>query len=383
MNIAVIGTGMVGRLIAVELSKKYQVYAIDNNTNNLSKLDKYNNRIITKEMDIRNEPFLNSLEDAEIIINCVPGFMGFETSKKILEKKTCVDISFMPEDCNKLNKIAKKAETALYPDAGVAPGLSNIIVGNLTTKQKIDEIKIMVGGLPIEKNPPWNYKAPFSPIDVIEEYTRPARIKRNGIIETVRPLTGLINFEFENVGKLEAFLTDGLRTLLTTELTKNTSTLLEYTIRYPGHSKKISDLIENGKFDDTVKTINGKLTSQREITSKELFKEWKLAENDKEFTLLVITAKTREGDEISCIVYDEWRDGWSSMSRTTGLTACAITNLIIDKKLKKVGVITPEDLGTNQDYFDYIINYLKERKIIINFANEGNSLEIKETQSKQ
>ena len=374
---------MVGRLIAVELSKKYQVYAIDNNANNLSKLDKYNNRIITKEMDIRNEPFLNSLEDAEIIINCVPGFMGFETSKKILEKKTCVDISFMPEDCNKLNKIAKKAETALYPDAGVAPGLSNIIVGNLTTRQKIDEIKIMVGGLPIEKNPPWNYKAPFSPIDVIEEYTRPARIKRNGIIETVRPLTGLINFEFENVGKLEAFLTDGLRTLLTTELTKNTSTLLEYTIRYPGHSKKISDLIENGKFDDTVKTINGKLTSQREITSKKLFKEWKLAENDKEFTLLVITATTKEGDEISCIVYDEWRGGWSSMSRTTGLTACAITNLIIDKKLKKVGVITPEELGTNQDYFDYIINYLKERKIIINFANEGNSLEIKETQSKR
>ena len=377
MNIAVIGTGMVGRLIAVELSKKYQVYAIDNNANNLSKLDKYNNRIITKEMDIRNEPFLNSLEDAEIIINCVPGFMGFETSKKILEKKTCVDISFMPEDCNKLNKIAKKAETALYPDAGVAPGLSNIIVGNLTTRQKIDEIKIMVGGLPIEKNPPWNYKAPFSPIDVIEEYTRPARIKKNGIIETVEPLTGLINFEFENVGKLEAFLTDGLRTLLTTKLTKDISTLLEYTIRYPGHSKKISNLIEDGKLNDTVKTINGKLTSQREITCKELFKEWKLTENDKEFTLLVITAKTKEGEEISCIVYDEWRDGWSSMSRTTGLTACAITNLIIDKKLTKIGVVTPEDLGTNQDFFDYIINYLKERKITINFANEENSLEIK------
>jgi len=377
MNIAVIGTGMVGRLIAVELSKKYQVCAIDNDANNLSKLAKYNNRIVTKKIDIRSEPFLDSLEDAEIVINCVPGFMGFETSKKILEKKTCVDISFMPEDCNELNTISEKAKTALYPDAGVAPGLSNIIVGNLITKQKIDEIKIMVGGLPIEKNPPWNYKAPFSPIDVIEEYTRPARIKKNGTIKTVEPLTGLINFEFENVGKLEAFLTDGLRTLLTTELTKDISTLLEYTIRYPGHSKRISNLIEDGKLNDTVKTINGKLTSQREITCKELFKEWKLAENDKEFTLLVITAKTMEGEEISCIVYDEWRDGWSSMSRTTGLTACAITNLIIDKKLTKIGVVTPEDLGTNQAFFDYIINYLKERKITINFANEGNSLEIK------
>tara|TARA_E500000331_G_scaffold73326_1_gene68256 strand:+ start:680 stop:1813 length:1134 start_codon:yes stop_codon:yes gene_type:complete len=377
MNIAVIGTGMVGRLIAVELSKKYQVCAIDNDANNLSKLAKYNNRIVTKKIDIRNEPFLDSLEDAEIVINCVPGFMGFETSKKILEKKTCVDISFMPEDCNELNTTSEKAKTALYPDAGVAPGLSNIIVGNLITKQKVDEIKIMVGGLPIEKNPPWNYKAPFSPIDVIEEYTRPARIKKNGTIETVEPLTGLINFEFENVGKLEAFLTDGLRTLLTTELTKDISTLLEYTIRYPGHSKRISNLIEDGKLNDTVKTINGKLTSQREITCKELFKEWKLTENDKEFTLLVITAKTKEGEEISCIVYDEWRDGWSSMSRTTGLTACAITNLIIDKKLTKIGVVTPEDLGTNQAFFDYIINYLKERKITINFANEGNSLEIK------
>tara|TARA_X000001036_G_scaffold58358_1_gene48007 strand:- start:1699 stop:2832 length:1134 start_codon:yes stop_codon:yes gene_type:complete len=377
MNIAVIGTGMVGRLIAVELSKKYQVCAIDNDANNLSKLAKYNNRIVTKKIDIRNEPFLDSLEDAEIVINCVPGFMGFETSKKILEKKTCVDISFMPEDCNELNTTSEKAKTALYPDAGVAPGLSNIIVGNLITKQKVDEIKIMVGGLPIEKNPPWNYKAPFSPIDVIEEYTRPARIKKNGTIKTVEPLTGLINFEFENVGKLEAFLTDGLRTLLTTELTKDISTLLEYTIRYPGHSKRISNLIEDGKLNDTVKTINGKLTSQREITCKELFKEWKLTENDKEFTLLVITAKTKEGEEISCIVYDEWRDGWSSMSRTTGLTACAITNLIIDKKLTKIGVVTPEDLGTNQAFFDYIINYLKERKITINFANEGNSLEIK------
>ena len=377
MNIAVIGAGMVGRLIAVELSKKYQVCAIDNDANNLSKLAKYNNRIVTKKIDIRNEPFLDSLEDAEIVINCVPGFMGFETSKKILEKKTCVDISFMPEDCNELNTTSEKAKTALYPDAGVAPGLSNIIVGNLITKQKVDEIKIMVGGLPIEKNPPWNYKAPFSPIDVIEEYTRPARIKKNGTIETVEPLTGLINFEFENVGKLEAFLTDGLRTLLTTELTKDISTLLEYTIRYPGHSKRISNLIEDGKLNDTVKTINGKLTSQREITCKELFKEWKLTENDKEFTLLVITAKTKEGEEISCIVYDEWRDGWSSMSRTTGLTACAITNLIIDKKLTKIGVVTPEDLGTNQAFFDYIINYLKERKITINFANEENSLEIK------
>ena len=366
---------MVGRLIAVELSKKYQIYAIDNNPKNLKRLTKHNNKIIAKKVDVRNEDFLKYLKDTEIIINCVPGFMGFETSKKILEKKTCVDISFTPEDSNELNLIADKSKTALYPDAGVAPGLSNIIVGNLISKHNIKEIKIMVGGLPVEKNPPWNYKAPFSPIDVIEEYTRPARIKKDGEIKAVKALTGLIDFEFEDIGKLEAFLTDGLRTLLTSELTKNIPTLLEYTIRYPGHSEMITNLIKKGKLDDTVESHNGEITSQREITTKKLFKEWKLTDNDKEFTLLLITAKTRKDKEISCIVYDEWRNGWSSMSRTTGLTACAITNLIIDKKLTKTGIITPEELGTNQDYFDYIINYLEKQEVSINFADGKNSLE--------
>jgi len=369
MNIAVIGTGMVGKLIAVELSKYHQVYAIDNNSNNLNILHEYNPNIIINQIDILKEDYLRYFEHTDLMINCVPGFMGFETSKKILKEKTCVDISFMPENCNELENIAKKAKTALYPDAGVAPGLSNIIVGNLICNYDIDEIKIMVGGLPKEKNPPWNYKAPFSPIDVIEEYTRPARIKKNGLNETVDPLTGKIDFEVEGIGKLEAFLTDGLRTLLESELTINIPTLLEYTIRYPGHSQMISKLIDSGKLDDTKVFDDGKEISQKEFTTKKLFKEWKLAENDKEFTLLIIAAKAVDGKEISCVVYDEWRDGWSSMSRTTGLTACAITNLILDKGLNKNGIITPEELGSNQDYFDYIIKYLKEKEISINFSN--------------
>ena len=376
MNIAVIGTGMVGRLIAVELSKSYQVFAIDNNLENLNLLNSYNPKIITNKMDIVKQDFLADL-NADLVVNCVPGFMGFNTSKKILKEKTCVDISFMPEDCYDLEDYANKAKTALYPDAGVAPGLSNIIVGNLISNYDIYEIKIMVGGLPKQKNPPWNYKAPFSPIDVIEEYTRPARIKEDGQIKIVNALTGKLEFEMEEIGKLEAFLTDGLRTLLDSKLTRDIPTLLEYTIRYPGHSSMISELIDSGKLDNTTISRNGKIVNQKELTTNKLFKEWKLTETDEEFTLLIITAKTMDSREISYVVYDEWKDGWSSMSRTTGLTACAIANLILEKELKNIGVIPPEKLGSNQDYFDYIINYLKEKKISINFSNEKNPLMIK------
>jgi len=373
MNIAVVGTGMIGRLIATELSKKHKIYAIDNNKSNLEILKKHNPEIITIELDINKNGKLN-LDFAELIVNCVPGFIGFETAKRIIQKRTCIDISFMPENCLELDYTAREANTALYPDSGIAPGLSNIIIGNMTKHNHFSHMKIMVGGLPKEKNPPWNYKAPFSPIDVIEEYTRPARIRNNGKLETVDALTGLFQFDFEDIGPLEAFLTDGLRTLLDSKIAKDIPHLSEYTIRYPGHSKMISNLIDKGELDDTLKTHNGKITSQKEVTTKKLFREWKLNENDKEFTLLIIIGKTIKGEEICCTVYDEWEDGWSSMSRTTGLTACAITNLIIDKELTKTGVITPEELGTNQEYFDYIINYLKERNININFSPLKNSL---------
>lgn len=372
MKIAVIGTGMIGRLIAVELSKKYQVYAIDNNLNNLNLLIEYNPDIITRKIDILENEFLTDLR-VDLVVNCVPGFMGFETSKRILEKKTCVDISFMAEDCYELEGYANKAGTALYPDAGIAPGLSNIIVGNIISNYDIDQIKILVGGLPKERNPPWNYKAPFSPVDVIEEYTRPARIKLNGKTETVKALSGKFDFEMEEIGKLEAFLTDGLRTLLHSELTSGIPTLLEYTVRYPGHSSLFSELIDSGRLEDSKIFKDGQSISQREITIKNLLEEWKLSKNDKEFTLLIITAKTVNSSEISCVVYDEWRDGWSSMSRTTGLTACAIVDLILEKGIKKTGVIPPEQLGTNQDYFDYIINYLEKKEIRINFSAEKNS----------
>ena len=66
---------------------------------------------------------------------------------------------------------------------------------------KITDYECLVGGLPEKREWPYEYQAVFSPIDVIEEYTRPARIKENGNIKAVKALTGLINFEFENVGK--------------------------------------------------------------------------------------------------------------------------------------------------------------------------------------
>ena len=93
-----------------------------------------------------------------------------------------VDISFFPEDAFGLDRLAREAGVCCLVDCGIAPGLSNLILGRM--EEHLDEttsFHCLVGGLPVERTWPWEYKAPFSPGDVIEEYVRPARLRRDGV----------------------------------------------------------------------------------------------------------------------------------------------------------------------------------------------------------
>ena len=359
MEIAVLGGGMVGSLIATELSKDYHITIIDNEPRNLE-------GVKSKIMDVNSEEFHLEILNYDIAVNCLPGFMGFKILETLIDKEiSCIDISFMPENCLNLSEMAKSKNCVIVPDAGVAPGLSNLIIGNIVANNDIEEIKIMVGGLPKEKNPPWNYKAPFSPIDVIEEYTRPARIKVNGEILVREALSDIQNFEVENIGELEAFLTDGLRTLLNSDQKiSNIPNLSEYTIRYPGHADLIKKLIKDGNFSNDIIQYQNKSITQRENTCRELFKEWKLHDED-EFTFMIILATTKSGKDITYTIYDERKDGWSSMSRTTGLTACAFTKLLVNNKISGSGIQCPEKLGQNESNYNFVLNYLKENDISI------------------
>jgi len=349
MKIAVLGGGMVGSLIATELSNDYNLTVFDND-----KLDLYEVKSIVR--DVTQEEFRKEIVEYDIAINCLPGFMGFNMLETLVSLGiNCVDISFMPEDCLTLSPMTEKKPCTIIPDAGVAPGLSNLIVGNIISKNKVKDIKIMVGGLPKQKNPPWNYRAPFSPIDVIEEYTRPARIKINDEIIVKEALSEIQNFEVEGIGELEAFLTDGLRTLLNSDKKiSKVPNFSEYTIRYPGHADLVKNLINNGGFSK----------EKREETCQELFEHWKLTDED-EFTFMLIVAVTEDGKEISYTIYDERTNGWSSMSRTTGLTACAFTKLLISKNMLEKGMQCPEVLGMNEENYNFVIDYLLEKGIVI------------------
>ena len=365
MKIAVIGGGMIGSFIAEELCNDFEVMVVDNNKSTLNQIEKRNHRISAINFDVKNGIIEDIIANYDLAVNCLPGFMGFEMLKKIIQcKVSCVDISFMPENCLELSEFALENNCLVIPDAGVAPGLSNLIIGNIVANNKIEEIQTMVGGLPKKKNPPWNYKPPFSPIDEIEEFSRPARIRINGKTEVREALSKKQRLEVEGIGELEAFLTDGLRTLLDSKGSlSEVPNLMEFTIRYPGHCDLIRKMVSDGKFSNAI--VKGKKITRKEETSGELFESWKLEEGEEEFTFMLILAVPSEGNEISYTIYDEFTEGATSMARTTGLTACAFSRLVLENKIKEQGVICPETLGMNNIFYDYVLNYLRDRGILI------------------
>ena len=216
-NIYQIGAGLVGRTMALDLSKKHNVFLADNNHEKLKSIKHEDNSIHIKKINVKKlDEVSNFIKDADIVLLAVPGFLGFKALKNIiLNRKNVVDISFSPEDTLSLNQLAKENNVTAIVDAGVAPGIPNYILGYHDKSISIDYFEYFVGGLPKKPKPPFNYKAPFSPIDVIEEYIRPARMMINSKI--IKPaLSDIELINFGELGNLEIFNTDGLRSILKT-----------------------------------------------------------------------------------------------------------------------------------------------------------------------
>jgi len=291
--------------------------------------------------------------------------------KSIIEaKKNVIDISFFPENSLELDLLAKKYNVTAIVDCGVAPGMGNFILGYYNEKLQLTDFECLVGGLPKIKKWPFNYKAPFSPVDVIEEYTRPARYVENGHIVVKEALSDVELVNFEAVGTLESFNSDGLRSIIFTM--PHIPNMKEKTLRYPGHIEYINVLKKSGFFNEEKIIINRTKISPLDFTSKVLFNEWKLGDTEEEITVMRITLKgVNENGKQKTIIYnlhDEYcaKTNSSSMARTTGYTATATANMFLDGLFKEKGVFPPELVGKYEACFNYILSYLKKRNVIYN-----------------
>lgn len=368
-NIVVLGAGLVGKTIILDLHKSFSIMVVDIDKNNLSEFNgKPNIKTVITDLSI-SDNIKKIIKDADLVIGAVPGFMGFNMVKSVIEAgKNIVDISFFPENPLELNELANKNGVTAIVDCGVSPGMGNILLGHYINKFKINSYKCLVGGLPQKPEKPWGYKAVFSPIDVIEEYTRPVRYRNNGDIKIDTALSKSEVIEFRNVGQFEAWNTDGLRTLLDTTDIPN---MIELTIRHPETIKPIIALRDSGFFSNNVVDIKGNSVKPIDLTTKLMFSQWKMQPNEHDMTLMRIIIEGNENGENKNIVYDlidyyDAKTNTTSMARTTGYTCTATANLVLEKKYDRKGIIPPEVLGQDDNAFNYIIRYLADRNVIYN-----------------
>ncbi len=366
-KIVVLGAGMVGKAMARDLSANYDVTSVDFNSDELKKFNA-DFGIKTIKADLSNSDTIKSIvKDYDLVVGAVPGFMGYNTVKSVIEAgKNIIDISFFPEDLFGLDELAKSNNVTAIVDFGVAPGMPNFLLSYHNELMKIINFEYYVGGLPFERTFPFQYKAPFSPVDVLEEYTRPARYKENNHIISKTAMSDTEYMNFDNVGTLEAFNTDGLRSLLRTMDIPN---MKEKTLRFPGHIELIKAFSAAGFLNENEVEVKDTKIKPIDFTSKLLFDKWKLHDSDDEFTVMRIIIEGDENGKMVKYVYDlfDRRDknsGISSMARTTGFAATSAVNLLIEGKFDRKGICPPEYVGKSEENYKFILDYQKERNII-------------------
>ncbi|HNS04956.1 MAG TPA: saccharopine dehydrogenase C-terminal domain-containing protein [Candidatus Saccharicenans sp.] len=376
MKIIVLGAGLVGKAIALDLASEpeFSLTSVDLRPEALAELASAGIKVISQDIS-QPEATKDLVRDYDLVINAVPGYLGFQSLKACLEAgRKVVDISFFPENPFELESLAKKQKLTAVVDCGVAPGLSNMLAGyGLSQLDKAFSVTIYVGGLPVVRKWPFEYQTVFSPTDVIEEYLRPARCLENGQL-IIKPALSEPEFlEFEKLGTLEAFITDGLRTMIET---LNVPEMVEKTLRYPGHREKMLALRQAGFFAEQPVEIAGQKVRPVDLTAKILFPRLNTKAGEEDLTILrVIINGEKDGYPLR-LTYDlfdrfDRKSETHSMARTTGYTATAVARAVAQGLIKKTGIIAPEFFGLEPEVFNFIRRELLNREIVINEKKEA------------
>ncbi|MBK12483.1 MAG: saccharopine dehydrogenase [Crocinitomicaceae bacterium] len=381
-RVVVLGGGMVGSVIASDLaaSRGMKVTVVDASKKALARCEARSPRKIkTRVADLSDEKELRkTIAEADLVVGALASRLGLRTLEIVLDEgRDYVDISFMPEDNLHLHELAKRRRVTAVVDMGVAPGMSNLLCGWATRKlKKCRRLEILVGGLPRNRHWPWEYKAGFAPSDVLEEYTRPVRVVEGGEIVWKEALTEPTLVDFEGIGTLETFLTDGLRSLADT---LDVPDMVEKTMRYPGHIELMRVMRHLGLFrQDEVELPSGVRVSPLELTSHLLFPQWTFEDFEPDCTVMRITA---EGDlgkvptrlTWSLVDHLDSETGYTSMSRTTGFPAAVVARMIADGSLRKRGLFAPEQIAGEKGLLDRMMKELADRGV--NYRAEAEAIE--------
>lgn len=375
MRIVIIGSGLMGSAAAKYLVARKEVKAVqlvDKDKTKLKQTTKFakSRKLTSLLLDASDKASIaEAVKGFDAAVIALPHAASFRADEATIDAGVdTVDLVF--EDVQmKLHSKCLKAGMTLIPGCGVAPGMAQVLAGEgarqLTT---VDEIHILVGGLPQTPRPPLNYRIVFSFESVLGMYARHARVVRNWKVKTTTALSEVESVSFpEPYGDMEAFLTDGIATLLYS-MKGRAKIIDEKTIRYPGHAEQITTFMESGLVSTKPVRFNGTKIVPRKFLSSILGPRLLLGK-EKDVTLLRVTVSgTKNGSaskyEYEMIDYYDEAEHTTSMARTTAYTGAIAAMMLADGRITKKGILPPESAFVGST-FKGLFQKLAEKNIKI------------------
>lgn len=374
----ILGAGMIGSAMAADLSLQgeLEVTVADGRDAALDRVKRRYPSVRTVRADLSTpEGLRKTVEPADLVLGALASTLGLQTLRTLIDaRKPYCDISFMAENAWELNALAKERGVTAVVDCGVAPGVSNLLCGHATTLlDETHSLEIYVGGLPAERRWPFEYKAGFAPHDVIEEYTRPSRVVEHGKMVVKEALSEPELLDFPGVGTLEAFNTDGLRSLA---YNLQVPFMKEKTLRYPGHIELMRAFRHTGLFSKEPIEVGGQKVRPLDVTAALLFPKWTFEDGEADITVMRVTA---EGTKAGRRVRHTWdlldrydpQSGLRSMSRTTGFSATSMLALMARELLSEPGVFPPEQLAQKPGLTEAFLAEYARRGVQVTHRTEG------------
>jgi len=375
-KVVILGGGMIGSAMAMDLGREggFDVTVADVREETLARIASRWG-VATVRADLADPAAVTRLARGhDLVLGALPSLIGLQSLRAVIEAgRPYVDISFMPEDALELDALARERGVTAVVDCGVAPGVSNMMAGHAAAAlDSCARVEIYVGGLPQQRRWPFDYKAGFAPHDVIEEYVRPARVVESGRIVVKEALSEPELMDFPGVGTLEAFNTDGLRSLAST---LKAPFMKEKTLRYPGHVQLMRAFRETGLFSKEPLLVAGKEIRPLDATAALLFPKWTFEEGEADLTVMRVMVEGRSGDDHVRYTWDlldryDAATGLRSMSRTTAFPATIVAGLLARGAFEAPGVHPPERIGEREGLLEVVLLELEKRGVKTRFREE-------------
>jgi len=346
----VLGAGRVGAVIAADLAAEadLDVTVADRSASALSGARaRAGGSLAIRRADLSDAEAVRALAaEFDLVVGALPSRLGLAALRAVIEAgRPFADISFMPQDARGLDALARSRGVAAVVDIGVAPGMSHLLAAHGVRRLAgAQRVRILVGGVPLEPRPPFFFKAAFAPGDVVEEYTRPARLVEGGRVVERAALSIVEPVELPGVGRMEAGLTDGLRSLVHSLAVPE---MVELTLRWPGHYGLIRALQSAGFFSTEPLSVGSAQLRPLDLTSALLAQQWTYSEGEQDLTVMRVEV-CGSGRKLVWDLVDRYDSATqtTSMARTSGFPCAIVARLLADGTIAEPGVHPPEHLSS-------------------------------------